>query len=222
MTVKIIACEVMKEELLAVRTEEEVEYEFISMGLHLYPKKLHNELQRILDESLGYSKIILAFGLCGGATRNIRAADSPLLIPKVHDCLPILLGSKNSYEYVSQQEKGTFYLSTGWMISEKNILSEHQRVCEKYGEKKAQRILTRMYDSYKKVLFIHTGCKEEDVTLRESRQIAELLNLTYSEMQGEDTYLQKIVNGPWHEEDFAHIPPFGVIEEEIFGVCASN
>jgi len=222
MTIKIIACEVMKEELLAIKVVGPVEYEFISMGLHLYPQKLHKELQRILDHSLGYAKIILAFGLCGGATRDLKVADSTLIIPRVHDCLPILLGSKSAYEQLSQQERGTFYLSCGWMITEKNILSEHQRVCAKYGEKKAKSILARMYDSYKKVLFIHTGCNEECTMIQESRDIAELLDLTYSEVQGEDTYLQKLVNGPWNEEEFAHIAPFARIEEEMFGVGAKS
>jgi len=222
MTVKIIACEVMKEELLAIKVDEQIEYEFISMGLHLYPKKLHKELQSIINKSVGYSKIILAFGLCGGTTRDLKAADSTIILPRVHDCLPILLGSKTRYEHFSQQEKGTFYLSCGWMITEKNILSEHQRVCGKYGEKKAQKILARMYDSYKKVLFIHTNCTEDDATIEQSQEIAKLLNLTYESVQGENTYLHKIVNGPWNDEEFAQIPPFGIIEEELFGVCATK
>jgi len=219
MTVKIIACEVMKEELLAIVPETPVEYEFISMKLHLYPQKLHKELQDILDRSQGFSKIILAFGLCGGATKNLKAADSPLIIPRVHDCRPLLLGSKTAYEHFVKEEKGTFYLSCGWMITEKNILTEHQHVCEKYGEKKALRILDRLYDSYKKVLFIHTDCPEAEAALQQSRQIAELLKLSYDTVQGNDAYLQKIVNGPWDEDHFAHIAPFEMIEEELFSIC---
>jgi len=218
MTVKIIACEVMKEELLAISPDFQVEYEFIPMKLHLYPQKLHIELQNILDRSLGYSKIILAFGLCGGATKNLKASDSPLIIPRVHDCLPILLGSKTAYEHFTKEELGTFYLSCGWMIAEKNILSSHQQVCEKHGEKKALRVLERMYDSYKKVLFIHTGCTEEEAAIQQSKQIAELLKLCYDTVQGNDAYIQKIVNGPWDEDHFAHIAPFKIIEEELFGV----
>lgn len=147
MSVKIIACEVMKEELLAIKPREQVEYEFISMGLHLYPKKLHQELQSILDRSLGYSKIILAFGLCGGAVRDLKAAHTPLVIPRVHDCVPILLGSKHIYEQIHNEEKGTFYLTCGWMITEQNILSDHQRIVGKYGMKKALSVLERIYHS---------------------------------------------------------------------------
>lgn len=94
MTIKIIACEVMKEELLGITSKSHVEYEFIPMKLHLYPQKLHKELQDILDHSSGYLKFIMAFGLCGGATKNFKATDSPLIIPRVHDCLPLLLVSK--------------------------------------------------------------------------------------------------------------------------------
>ena len=218
MTVKIIACEVMKEELLGIIPKDHVEYEFIPMKLHLYPHKLHKELQDILDGSLGYSKIIMAFGLCGGAIKNLKATDSPLIIPRVHDCLPLLLGSKTAYQELAKEEIGTFYLSCGWMISEKNILSSHQRVLEKYGEKKALRVLERTYDSYKKVLFIHTGCAEEEPAIQQAKEIATLLKLRYDTVQGNKSYLEKIVNGPWEEDDFAHIPPFEAIEEELFGI----
>ncbi|MDF2568957.1 MAG: hypothetical protein K0R55_561 [Sporomusa sp.] len=220
MTVKIIACEVMKEELLSVKTKEIVEYEFVSMGLHLHPQKLHSELQRLLDLSVGYEKVILAFGLCGGAARELKASDSPLIIPRVHDCIPVILGSRKRFEQFNQAEKGTFYLSCGWMITEKNILSEHQRIVKKHGEKKALRILSQMYDSYQRVLFIHTGCQEEQDSLRESRQIAELLTLRHETVQGDKTYIHKLVNGPWLQEEFIHIAPYEMVQEEQFGIGA--
>jgi hypothetical protein len=221
MRVKIIACEVMKEELLSVKPSHQVEYHFVSMGLHLHPKKLHSELQNILDCSQGFAKIILGFGLCGGAAKDLTAPDAQLIMPKVHDCIPVLLGSRAEYEEY-QKERGTFYLSSGWMISEKDILSEHQRICDKYGEKKAFRVLESMYDSYKKVLFIHTGCKNETVSFEESREIAKLLKLSHHTVHGKHTYLQQMVNGPWDEENFIHVPPFGTIQEEFFGVCAGK
>lgn len=221
MRLKIIACEVMKEELLSITAANQIEFEFISMGLHLHPKKLHTKLQNILACSQGFTKIILAFGLCGGAAKDLIVHETELIIPKVHDCIPILLGSRARYEEY-QKERGTFYLSCGWMISEKNILSEHQRICEKYGEVKALRVLERMYDSYKRVLFIHTGCKNEAESLNESKEIAKLLTLSYQETAGKSTYLEKIINGPWDKEDFIHIPPYARVQEEFFGVRAGK
>jgi len=220
MTVKIIACEVMKEELRGIEAKQDVEFEFISKGLHLHPKKLNSELQRLLDQSIGYERIILAFGLCGGAARDLHASDSPLIIPRVHDCIPVLLGSRKRYEQLNKEERGTFYLSCGWMITEKNILSEHQRIIDKFGEKKAVRILSQMYDSYQRVLFIHTGCQEEAESLKESNKIAELLDLRHETIQGDSTYINKLVNGPWCQDEFIHIAPYETVQEEQFRIGA--
>jgi hypothetical protein len=44
MAYKIIACEVMKSELLAVKAGTDVDFVFVEMGLHLHPARLHEEL----------------------------------------------------------------------------------------------------------------------------------------------------------------------------------
>lgn len=218
MTVKIIACEVMQEELLSITPKATVEYEFVSMGLHARPKKLQQELQKLLDQSSGYERIILAFGLCGGAAKELAAPDSPLILPHVHDCIPLLLGSCQRFEQFSREERGTFYLSSGWMLTERNILAEHQRVMTKYGEQKALRLLARMYDSYRRVLFIHTGCRQETERISESQQLAGLLKLRHETVQGDKAYLNKLVNGPWDPDEFIHIAPHETIQEEHFGL----
>jgi len=52
MSLKIIACEVIKEELLGVASGRDIEFEFLSQGKHNYPDKLGQELQDILDGQL--------------------------------------------------------------------------------------------------------------------------------------------------------------------------
>jgi len=83
MAYKIIACEVMKSELLAVKAGTDVDFVFVEMGLHLHPARLHEELQKIIDDSSGYERVVLAFGLCGGAAHNLRAPGCTLTIPKI-------------------------------------------------------------------------------------------------------------------------------------------
>ncbi len=218
MTVKIIACDVMKEELLTIKPNHQVEFQFVSMGLHLYPEKLQQELQDILAGSPGYSRIILAFGFCGGAVKNLRASDCLLTVPLVHDCIPLFLGSKQVYEGLQEENKGTFYLTGGWLEGEKTVLSEHRRLCDRYGEKKALKVLAMMYDSYRRLLFLHTGHPREEENLVKLGEVAQLLNLSLEKRQGSRRYLEKIVNGPWAEEDFINIPPGGVVDEGDFGI----
>jgi hypothetical protein len=216
MTVKIIACEVMKEELLTVASGYNLEFEFISMGLHLHPEKLGVELQHILDGSAGYSRVILAFGLCGGATKHLKAVDFTLTIPKVHDCIPLLLGSKETYETFRLEEKGTLYLSCGWLNGERTILSEYDRIYKKYGEKKAAAVFMRMYSGYCRVLFIRTGSEEESQMLARSYQIANMLGLNHQITEGESSFIERLVNGPWDTNEFINVPPGESIDEWAF------
>jgi hypothetical protein len=213
---KIIACEVMKEEILSMDPLADVEFEFVSMNYHLYPKKLGKELQNIIDKSTGFNRIILAFGLCGGASNGLRANNCILTIPKVHDCISVFLYNGKGCACDFKKEIGTFYLSSGWMITEKSILSDHQRTMKKYGEKKAFSILNRMYDNYKKVLFIKTGYPLEHEIIEESKEIAKLLDVKHETIDGKTAFIQKIVKGPWDDKNFINIDPFEVLKEDHF------
>lgn len=213
---KIIACEVMEEEILSMGSIKDVEFQFVSMNYHLYPKKLKVELQNIIDDSTGYNRIILAFGLCGGASNGLKTSDCTLTIPKVHDCISVFLCNSNKCVCDFKKERGTFYLSSGWMITEKTILSDHKRILEKYGEKKAFSILKRMYDDYTKVLFIKTGSSPEDEVIVQSKEIAKLIDAKYEITKGSTDFIEKIIKGPWDDKNFINIAPGEMLTEEHF------
>lgn len=220
MKTKIIACEVMKEEMLSIEPLEDTQFQFVSMDNHLYPEKLGRELQKIIDESIGYDRIILAFGLCGGATKGLVATNCSLTIPRAHDCIAVFLSTNEDCLCDFKKEVGTFYLSCGWMITEKSILSDHKRILDKYGEKKAFSVLNRMYDSYKRVLFICTECSSQDEVILQSKQIAKLINVKHEIIKGKIAYIEKIVRGPWDDKNFINIAQLGIIVEEDFGINA--
>ncbi|SDH49826.1 DUF1638 domain-containing protein [Desulfosporosinus hippei] len=216
MSLKIIACEVIKEELLEIASGRDIDFEFLPQGKHNYPDKLGQELQGILDGIRGYSHVILAFGLCGNATKNLRSGDFKLTIPRVHDCIPLLLGSQESYDKHHREEVGTLYLSCGWTNSEGSVMGEYKRTLEKYGAKKAARIYDMMYKGYKRVLFIRTGVANEENYLKISKGIGELLSLDHQIIQGDLTYIERLVNGPWPDREFINIPAYGSIDESYF------
>ncbi len=218
MKLKIVACEVMKEELLTVASDRNIEFEFLPQGRHNYPEKLGQELQNILDGLTGYSRVVLAFGLCGGAAKNLRAGDFTLTIPRVHDCIPLLLGSQASFEKHRLEELGTLYTSCGWTNSEGSIVAGYNRTYEKYGAKRTAKVFAVMYSAYKRVLFIRTGVPNEEEYLQRSREIGKLLKLNHQITQGNLTYINKLVNGPWPEDEFINIDPHGVIDESYFMV----
>ncbi|MCB2361424.1 DUF1638 domain-containing protein [Clostridium estertheticum] len=218
MKIKVIACEVMKEEMLSIKPLADEDFEFVSMDYHLYPQKLGTELQNIIDRSVGYDRIILAFGLCGGAANGLKSSNCKLTIPKVHDCISVFLSHGEGCVCDFKKEVGTFYLSCGWMITEKSILSDHKRILEKFGSKKAFRVLNRMYDGYKKVLFIRTGYPSEDEVIDQSKEIASLISCEHEIIQGKTSFIEKIIRGPWDDTNFINKNPLGILTEEDFGI----
>jgi hypothetical protein len=213
--VKIIACEVMKQELLSIDAKTETEFEFVKMGLHNYPRKLNTELQSILDRSNNYSKIILGFGLCGGAVSDLKTGAVPVVLPRVHDCIPILMGSMSVYRNIAESA-GTFYLSGGWMQGERTIRAEYDRVAEKFGKARADRVMKTMLANYRRFLYLKTGEPLENIHITEAVNLSEVLGLSFETLEGKRDFIDKIVNGPWEDSHFITIPPGSRIDEQLF------
>ena len=105
--IRIISCEIFKPYIETLNLDLDITY--IEIEGHNYPKRLSKQIQKEIDKCKGYEKIILLYGLCGNAMLNIEARDIPLLIVRVHDCLSILLGSKERFNQLFRDR-----LSVGW------------------------------------------------------------------------------------------------------------
>jgi len=219
----VVACEVMKEELTSLAGSRADRFRFVSMGLHRWPARLKEELARLIAEDLpdGCTALILGFGLCGGALNGLKAPVVPLVVPRSHDCIPLLFGSHEEYLRELTKERGTFFLSGGWLEGERTLLSEYRRVESRHGEAKARRVMAAMLDSYRRLLFITTGHPRQDALLLDARRLAELLDLPLTVSSGSDLWLERLLNGPWDRERFLVIEPGGEIGEELFSAPAA-
>lgn len=214
----IIACEVMKEELLAIEAIWPVQFRFVSMGLHRWPERLKLELARMMAEDIpnNTTAVVFAFGLCGGALAGLKAPRVPLIIPRVHDCIPLLIGSQREYQSELEREKGTFFLSGGWLEGERTMMTEYDRVRKRHGGVKARKVIATMLDSYRRILFITTGHPRQDQRLTEARELSGLLNLPLEIRDSSSIWLEQIINGPWESDRFIIIESYGEITEELF------
>ncbi|HOV68818.1 MAG TPA: DUF1638 domain-containing protein [Clostridia bacterium] len=212
--IKLIACEAIKEELLSVPTDNDIDFEFLEMEKHNFPKKLNRELQSKIDAARGYSKVILGLGLCGGALNNLRATNCPLIIPKVHDCIALLLGSGKRYEEEKNKVPGTYFLSKGLVCSAKSVLAEYARTAADYGEEEANGIFEMLYKNYKRILYVNTFIETPEEVFNRAKQTSRLLKLSYEETFGTKAFFDKLINGPW-DEDFIHISHMGNTGELI-------
>lgn len=210
---KLFACRTLEDEVNTALSDG-VECDFLEYGLHGTPAKLQQELQQKIDADSQHDLILLGYGLCSNGTAGLRSDRHTIVIPRVHDCISLLLGSRESYQREFFKCPGTYYLSTGWIRQQGDPLSSYQRYCAKYGEAKARMFMELEYVNYKRIAFIQTvGEHQEDLDY--SMKVAAFLGLEHTVLQGSTGYVQNLVDGKW-DEDFLVIPPGETVSLEAF------
>ena len=214
---KIIACKTVIEEMQGLLPPD-LESITLESGLHLRPDKLRSELQATIDEITADTEtIILGYGLCSMGVIGLRATHSTLVIPRIDDCVAMFLGSRQAYKKELKQEPGTYFLSKGWIEAEITPLDELRMMEARYGKRRAEWVMKRMLQNYKRLAFIDMGYKDQDKYRQFSRRAAKELGLSYQEIKGTPELLAKICNGPW-DDGFIAAPPGHTIRLQDFGI----
>jgi hypothetical protein len=116
---KFICCNVLFREFCAFATQSEhtIDVQFFEKGLHDEPDKLRIELQQLIDANngKGYDAIVLGAALCGNGCAGLVAGDTQLVLPRAHDCITLLLGSRERYAAQHKANPATYYYTPGWI-----------------------------------------------------------------------------------------------------------
>lgn len=213
MSTIVIACKTLKNELEAAMSAcgSSSEVLWIESGLHDVPKKLHVAVQECLDQCTACSTVLLAMGYCGNAVAGIHTHNFQLVMPRVDDCISLLLGSVTSRRGKSSGGS-TYFMTEGWLEGERNIWKEYEYAMNKYGPELGREIFDTMFRNYKNLALIDTGCFDASAAEAQTQQIAEKLNLTYIKLSGTIHYLKELLSGPWDPERFLILPPYSTLE----------
>jgi hypothetical protein len=197
---KIIGCAAVIEEMLPILPPE-IAYEILDFGLHFRPENLKSALQEAIDKSARDAEIlILGYGLCSNGAVGLRAPrTASLVIPRVHDCIAIFLGSHEQYMQEMKKETGTFFLAKGFIEVGDTPLDEYHRTVERYGKEKADHVMKVMFAHYKRILFVNTGHNEIGKYREHAQRAAKQFGLRYEEKKGSRLLINKMIHGPWDE-----------------------
>ncbi len=211
----VMACATVIEEMLPLLPPG-IKHQVFDFGLHINPEKLRRTLQEAIDAvSDQYDTIILGYGLCSQAVIGIKSEHATLVVPRVDDCIAIFLGSRSEYRAQSRAEPGTYYLTKGWIEVGDTPFGEYDRMLQRYGKDRADRIIKIMLANYKRLALIDTGQYELDRYREYALKTAERFGLRYEEIQGSDALVRKMINGPW-DDDFVVVQPGATIRYDHF------
>ncbi|MCX7746076.1 MAG: DUF1638 domain-containing protein [Clostridia bacterium] len=232
---KLIACSIMSREIsyLASKSTCLIDITFLNQGLHMTPHKLKDMIQEEIEkaekyskrcdvnENPGYDYILIGYGLCSNGIAGIKSSKIPLVIPRAHDCITLLLGSKDRYNYFFNKNPGTYWYSAGWIERGNppceewyNRLSSNYLV--KYGEDNAQYLMEAEQNwlkEYKYASLIYWNCLDNLKFYREfALKSAQYFGWDYSQIEGYPEFLQRILNGEFDEKEVLVVPP----EKKVF------
>jgi len=216
----VIACEMLKTEVVKAMNMTGCNFPiiWIDSEQHNDPDKLREKLQRKIDSLDGKDNILLVFGCCGNALVGIKATASNLIIPKVDDCISMVL-CKQGEKF--ERMKDTYFLTKGWIESSKSLMVEYERAIQRYGVKNTERIFKVMLKNYKHLMLIDTGAYNIDEYMEKARAIANITNLRLIIKKGGIWLIKKLLMGPY-DDDFCLIPKSEEIKLTDFGYDSSD
>lgn len=237
MRIKVISCDVLYRELChaASRSEHQVDVQFLPKGLHdegCRPMRL--KLQEEIDKSSGpkYDAIVLGYALCGNGTVGLTARRIPVVIPRAHDCITVLMGSRQAYEKYFEEHAGVFFRSTGWLERGREVDQlkrdlirqrtgagyELEDLVSRYGEDNGRYLyeqLNTFQHHYRQLTYIETGVETTKKFEREAEREAEEKGWKFEKVQGSMRLFDAMVSGEWNDEDFLVVPPGHRVKERF-------
>lgn len=229
MRLKLVVCKVLQREAYycAARAKNTVDIVFLPQGLHNEPDKLRSEVQQALttitdDHDNTYDAILLGYGLCSNGIIGL-SAEIPLIVPRGHDCVTLLLGSKELYQQYFQSRRGVYWYSPGW-IEHGDQPGKHrydrllQEYREKYGQDNAEYLMQteqNWINEYSWAIYVDWGLLQSQKYKEFTKECAEFLGWKYDEVEGDPGLMQRMVDGQWDDSEFLKVEPGRKIAEDL-------
>jgi len=211
----------------AARSKNVVDVVLMEQGLHDEPDRLRTEVQKALDNTLdiqgrAYDASLLGYGLCSNGIVGL-SAKIHIVVPRGHDCITLLLGSKDKYQEYFDSHRGVYWYSPGWIESGKQPSKERyekllEEYKEKYGDDNAQYLMEveqSWIKEYNWATFIDWGLTDSSAYKNYTKRCAEFLHWKYEELKGSPGLMQKLIDGDWNESEFLVVKPGQKIGEDL-------
>jgi hypothetical protein len=226
---QLIACRVFEHELAALTGAArcEVTIRYLDVGLHEKPAaQLHEALQTAIDETPAdrFDAVGLAYGLCNRGLLGVQARSLPVVIPRAHDCIGLLLGDSARYLAQLAAHPGSYFQSPGWvehLPASRSVLAQaipvgdgttmtEAELIARYGEENARYLLEQFAgaaDADRRLVYIATPVPGTERWEREAAAMAHCHGWGFERLPGDLGWLRRLLDGDWRDEQFPVLQP---------------
>lgn len=225
MRLKLVACEAFTREACycIVDSPHVVDPEFTKIASHNNSDELRRILQNKIDEagsiSGKYDALLLLYGLCGNATVGLFSHNFKLIIPRVHDCCSLLLGSGRRFKECFGDNLSQPFWSVGHWERSKDCQSgklfdpwftkTFEEYKELYGEDNARylREMAKLANIDEKVVYIEIPETRipgwaEKLSLKAKEEKKQV-----SKIEGDIRLIRGLIHGAWDEKNYLIVKP---------------
>lgn len=229
---KLLGCKVLEREIASVVCccKNAIDVTMMRQQLHSTPQLLCKALQEeinAIDENRhrysndttnqDYDAILLGYGLCSNAVSGLSSRRYPLVIPRAHDCVTLLMGDKDAYLDYYYKFPGTFYYWPG--VVETDGINEEERLRRRYqmylnrykgNEKRAKKsmeIESQYMANYQGLTYISWDTLPFPEREKEAQATAAEKGWTFQRFSGNNSLLWQLMAGEWPSDRFLVVPP---------------
>jgi hypothetical protein len=225
-----LTCEVLARSvyLCAARSRHVVDVRLNRRGLHDDPPNLRAILQAEIDEiGAPYDAVVLAYGLCGGATAGLRCGAIPLVVPRAHDCITLFLGDRARYQAEFSANPGTYWYVQDYLertddgsafggvgaVSDASALETYREYVAKYGEDNAAYLMEALgawSSHYDRAAFVDMGVAAPEASAAaatRARDDADRRGWRFAKLAGELLLVRGLIDGAWDPADYLVLQP---------------
>ena len=203
---KFIACPAVLGELADGATEG-VDCRKLEAQLHVSPERLKDALRVAVAEAdePGRDDRARLRPLLELSPRP-QAEHATLVVPRVDDCIAMMLGSNEAFAAESEKERGSYYVAKAYLEECDTIMSEHEKLVEKRGRERAEQMMRLLLKHYTRIVLVDTGRYDMEPHRARVAEFAETFDLAVEEVPGTTRILDALVAEDWGD-DFVVAPP---------------